>query len=185
MAVIRPPDHADDTFREAAMGLRQVLGPDRLRLAASFRHDGCDERRMTNLRHLAEHLRLELIATNDVLHLEPARKMMADVLTCIHEHCTLDEAGLRLAANAERHLKPPAEMHRLFASMPGAIDPPGQPLAAKSRDFHRGAGEGSPQRTRRVGRRGGKERKQENRKAGKHESRQSGALHEFAVYFFA
>ena len=31
------------------------------------------------------------------------------------------EAGFRLAVNAERHLKPPAEMARLFARFPDAI----------------------------------------------------------------
>ena len=51
----------------------------------------------------------------------PERRPLADVLTCIREKCTIAEAGLRLAVNAERHLKPPEEMARLFASFPDAI----------------------------------------------------------------
>ena len=51
----------------------------------------------------------------------PERRPLADVVTCIREKCTIHEAGLRLAANAERHLKPPEEMARLFASFPEAI----------------------------------------------------------------
>ena len=33
--------------------------------------------------------------------------MLQDVLTCIREHCTIFDAGRRLEANAERHLKTP------------------------------------------------------------------------------
>ncbi|MEO0588496.1 MAG: error-prone DNA polymerase, partial [Planctomycetota bacterium] len=35
---------------------------------------------------------------------------------------TIDRAGFRLAPHAERHLKPPDEMARLFADYPGAIE---------------------------------------------------------------
>ena len=62
-----------------------------------------------------------LVAVNDVLYHEPERRPLADVLTCIREKCTIAEAGLRLAVNAERYLKPPAEMARLFAGFPEAI----------------------------------------------------------------
>src|SRR5205814_5516066 len=49
-------------------------------------------------------------------------RALQDVLTCIREGCTIAEAGLRLEANAERHLKSPAEMARLFAKFPGAVE---------------------------------------------------------------
>ncbi len=49
-----------------------------------------------------------------MLYHVPERRPLQDVLTCIREHCTIGEAGFRLAAHAERHLKPPAEMARLF-----------------------------------------------------------------------
>ena len=45
----------------------------------------------------------------------PNAGRLADVLTCIREKCTIAEAGFRLEANAERHLKSPEEMARLFA----------------------------------------------------------------------
>ena len=57
---------------------------------------------------------LPLVATNAVLYHAPHRRPLQDVLTCIREKCTIDEAGLRLEANAERHLKSPQEMARLF-----------------------------------------------------------------------
>ena len=43
------------------------------------------------------------------------------MLTCIREKCTLRQAGLKLAVNAERHLKSPAEMARLFKNFPEAV----------------------------------------------------------------
>ena len=51
----------------------------------------------------------------------PRRKPLADVLACIREKCTIAEAGYRLEANAERHLKRGAEMARLFAHYPQAV----------------------------------------------------------------
>ena len=62
-----------------------------------------------------------LVAVNDVLYHTPERRPLADVVTCIREKCTIAEAGFRLAVNAERHLKPPVEMARLFAAFPDAI----------------------------------------------------------------
>ena len=62
-----------------------------------------------------------LIAVNDVHMHHPDRRPLADVLTCIREKLTIDRAGRRLAANAERHLKAPQEMARLFADAPEAV----------------------------------------------------------------
>src|SRR5215472_7692267 len=46
---------------------------------------------------------------------------LQDVVTCIREHLTLDQAGRQLEVNAERHLKAPAEMARLFRAAPQAL----------------------------------------------------------------
>ncbi len=47
---------------------------------------------------------------------------LQDVVTCIREHRTLEEAGRLLEANAERHLKSAEEMTRLVSPMrPKAI----------------------------------------------------------------
>ena len=73
------------------------------------------------LAELAAHARVPLVATNDIHVHSPDRRPLQDVLTCIREHCTIREAGFRLYANAERHLKPPEEMARLFARYPDAI----------------------------------------------------------------
>ena len=48
---------------------------------------------------------MPLIAVNDALYHHPEQRELQDIVTCIREHVTLDEAGKRLEANAERHLK--------------------------------------------------------------------------------
>ena len=90
-------------------------------LAASFLYQGDDRARITRLDRMAGHTGLRLLATNDVLYHSPARRPLQDVMTCIRHKTTLAQAGYRLQVNAERHLKSPAEMQRLFAEWPHAI----------------------------------------------------------------
>ncbi|MCA8932680.1 MAG: error-prone DNA polymerase, partial [Rhodospirillaceae bacterium] len=88
---------------------------------ASARYDGRAAERLAALAVLARQAGTPLVATNDVIAHGPQRKPLADVLTCIRLGTTIDAAGWQLAANAERHLKPPAEMARLFARHPDAV----------------------------------------------------------------
>ncbi len=96
--------------------------PDSVYLAASVHYRGEDKARLAVLSALAERTGAPLVATNDVLYHVPERRPLQDVLTCIREHCTIRSAGFRLGPNAERYLKPPAEMARLFRDHPDAID---------------------------------------------------------------
>jgi error-prone DNA polymerase len=93
----------------------------RVWLAARVAFDGEDRRRLRLLGELAFATGARLIATTEPLCHAPERRPLLDVLTCIREKTTLDSAGRRLAANAERHLKPPEEMERLYRSAPGAV----------------------------------------------------------------
>jgi len=70
---------------------------------------------------LADAFRVPLVATGGVSFATPEERPLFDVLTSIREHVPLHRAGRRLAANAERYLKPPAQMARLFADRPGAV----------------------------------------------------------------
>ncbi len=99
-----------------------LLAPGRVWLAAALTY-GTHMRQQLALRIAqAQTASLPLIAVNDVLMHTPDRRPLADVVTCIREHVTVAEAGARrLAANAERHLKTPEEMTRLFADTPQAI----------------------------------------------------------------
>jgi DNA-directed DNA polymerase III PolC len=68
-----------------------------------------------------EQLGFELFATNRPFMHAPERKPLHDVLTCILHKTTLKEAKTRLAANAERHLKPLPELLKLWADRPDLI----------------------------------------------------------------
>jgi error-prone DNA polymerase len=70
---------------------------------------------------VAAQLGLPTVAVNDVLYHGPHRRPLQDVMTCIREHCTISDAGFRLEANAERHLKPPEEMMRLFRGFEDSV----------------------------------------------------------------
>jgi error-prone DNA polymerase len=111
-----PPSRLDATFRTNIQRIAADFG-DRAYLAASRRHRADDARR---LRALAD-LPLPMVATNDVHYHVPERRALQDVMTCIRLGCRIDEAGLALQPNAERHLKTPAEMARLFKDFPAAI----------------------------------------------------------------
>ena len=85
-------------------------------------YSGDDARRLEQLAAIARDSFIPLIAVNDVLYHAPERRALQDVVTCIREHLTIDRAGRCLEANAERHLKSPQEMTRLFRNWPKAID---------------------------------------------------------------
>ncbi len=70
---------------------------------------------------LAEAFRVPIVATGGVSFATMEERPLFDVLTAIREHVTVMRAGRRLAANAERYLKPPAQMARLFADRPAAV----------------------------------------------------------------
>ncbi|MDQ3211229.1 MAG: PHP domain-containing protein, partial [Acidobacteriota bacterium] len=70
---------------------------------------------------LASAFHVPVIATNGVRFAQPSDRPLYDVLTCIRHKTTLERAGRRLAWNAERYLKGPAAIARLFADMPHAV----------------------------------------------------------------
>ncbi|MCW5679299.1 MAG: error-prone DNA polymerase [Xanthobacteraceae bacterium] len=123
IVLLLPPAAVVD--REAtvgsAIGALKSCFRDRLSIAANVLYRGDDTRRLADLATFAARHGVRLVATNDVHAHSPHRRPFQDVLTCIREHCTIAGAGYRLFANAERHLKPPAEMARLFRAYPDAI----------------------------------------------------------------
>src|SRR5437868_4421315 len=107
-----------------AQGILQQLRASRadgVWLAASLIYRGDDKRRLARLHRLALAAKVPLLATNEVLYHNPARRPLQDVLTCIREKTTIEAVGKRLEANAERYLKPPHEMARLFRDIPEAV----------------------------------------------------------------
>lgn len=120
LVLVVPPDRLEPTFERDLKRIRGEL-PD-VWLAAARRYGARDLHRLARLDALAQAAAIPMVATNDVLYHGPERRPLQDVLTCIRETCTIHEAGLRLAANAERHLKHPEEMARLFARFPGVVE---------------------------------------------------------------
>ena len=118
--IVMPQRRLTPSFAERIAALA-AAARGRVHLGASFPYRGDERRRLGELADLAAQTRAPLVATNDVLYHDPSRRPLADVLTCIREKCTIAEAGFRLEANAERHLKGGAEMARLFERYPEAV----------------------------------------------------------------
>ncbi len=90
-------------------------------LGVTLNRAGRDRRALADLRALSAETGIPLIAINDALYACPDARPLHDILTCIREKTTIHKAGRLLAANAERYLKPPGEMARLFHDAPEAI----------------------------------------------------------------
>src|SRR5580704_16762589 len=117
-AAPHPGDKAEFIERLAAL---VRAAPGRAFLAGVHYHRGDEPRRLALLAELGERLGAPLVAVNDVHYHAPERRPLLDVVTCIREKCTLSQAGFRLAVNAERHLKTPDKMARLFKNFPDAV----------------------------------------------------------------
>ncbi|GMM94236.1 error-prone DNA polymerase [Qipengyuania sp. MTN3-11] len=90
-------------------------------IAAAYLHTGDDIARIETLDALAKAHGLSILATNDVHYATPDRRPLQDVMTAIRHKTTVAAAGHLLAANAERYLKSPETMVRLFARWPHAV----------------------------------------------------------------
>jgi error-prone DNA polymerase len=110
----------DATLAQRLADLTRHL-PSLRHIAVSYLYRGDDRARINRLDRLARAHGLSILATNDVRYHAPERRPLQDVMTCIREKTTIHKAGFRLNANAERHLKTPAEMARLFADWPHAL----------------------------------------------------------------
>jgi error-prone DNA polymerase len=124
--------HADDLLLivmpdQRVDGLEAVLcelartRPGAVWLGASMHRRGDDARRLLRLKAIAGKAGVPLLATNDALYHDAAQRDLQDVMTCIREGVKLETAGRLLEVNAERHLKTPGEIARLFRAAPEAI----------------------------------------------------------------
>ena len=91
-------------------------------IAASFLYTGNDLARIARLDTLAKDHGLSILASNDVHYHIPERRPLQDVMTAIRYRTTVANAGYLLHGNAERYLKPPETMCRLFEPWPHAIE---------------------------------------------------------------
>ena len=119
LLIVIPPRRPEGL--EATLARLQAVRPGAVWLGAAMHRRGDDRRRLDRLAGLAQATGAPLLAMNDALYHGPAERDLQDVLTCIREGVSIDRAGHRLLINAERHLKAPAEMARLFADAPEAL----------------------------------------------------------------
>ncbi|MEM9591558.1 MAG: error-prone DNA polymerase [Pseudomonadota bacterium] len=113
--------HNDAQFEKDLLRLKETLNAP-LYLGAHHCYRGDDRMQIERAAQIAARTSIPLIATGAVLYHAPERRPLQDVLTCIREKCSLSDVGFRLEANAERHLKAPAEMARLFKGYEDALE---------------------------------------------------------------
>jgi error-prone DNA polymerase len=120
LVAVLVPDGPD---ADCAGWLRRLAADfgDRAYLALSLRRRPRDQLRLHQFSTLAALARVATVATNDVLFHAADRRILQDVVTCIREGCTIDDAGFRRERHADRYLKRPDEMARLFARWPDAV----------------------------------------------------------------
>jgi error-prone DNA polymerase len=118
--VIPPPTHDYVAFKKQLHHLKNQLEIP-LYLALIHHYSGDEQNRFKKLRQLGNLYKIPLIAVNPVLYHQPDQKPLQDILTCIREKCRIFEAGLRLDANAEAHIKSPLEMLRLYKGHEDAL----------------------------------------------------------------
>jgi error-prone DNA polymerase len=113
-------DEADATTQGNLQRLKADFAG-RAYLALTLQRRPGDAHRLFMLAQMAAAHKIPTVATNDVLYHTPQRRILQDVVTCIREGCTIDDAGFRRERFADRHLKPPEEMARLFNRHPKAV----------------------------------------------------------------
>ncbi|HSV02614.1 MAG TPA: error-prone DNA polymerase, partial [Phenylobacterium sp.] len=121
LVAIAPASDVLDPAFEQRLKRWRAAWPDRLYLGARLLHRGDDRARLAAMAQMAQRTGAPMVATNGVLYHHFERRPLQDVLTCIREGTTIDAAGLRLQANAERYLKPAREMARLFQGHEAAL----------------------------------------------------------------
>ncbi len=120
LIAILVPDAADDLCALRLRRLSEAFG-NCAYMALTLRRRPNDQLRLFELSNMAAQARVPTVVTNDVLFHVPAKRILQDVVTCIRHGCTIDDAGFRRERHADKYLKPPAEMHRLFARYPEAL----------------------------------------------------------------
>jgi error-prone DNA polymerase len=110
-------DEADDT----ALHQTKTTFGDRGHVALTLRRRPGDAVRLRLLADRAQAAGVATVVTGDVLYHAPHRRVLQDVMSCIREGCRIEAAGHRLERFADRHLRAPGEVARLFADYPEAV----------------------------------------------------------------
>jgi error-prone DNA polymerase len=106
---------------EGAARLKDVFGR-RLALAVARHRVAGEEARVLGARAVGRRLGIPVAVTNEVHTHDRRRQVLQDVLTSVRLGTTVDRAGRRLFPNAERTLKGPEEMARLWSDFPEGLE---------------------------------------------------------------
>ncbi|GGE07864.1 error-prone DNA polymerase [Rhizobium anhuiense] len=114
------PDLPDETCAVQLRKMSEIFG-NRAYVSLALRRRPNDQLRLHEISNLASKFKVRTVVTNDVLFHEPSRRQLQDVVTCIRNNTTIDEVGFERERHADRYLKPPEEMGRLFPRYPDAL----------------------------------------------------------------
>ncbi|WP_282078803.1 error-prone DNA polymerase [Epibacterium ulvae] len=120
MILIALPQRSLDEAIPDIRKLRQQF-PNHVFLGATPCYDGSDQAYLNSCAQAAQRTSAPMVAVGDVLMHRANRRQLADVLTCMREHITIDQIGTRALPNGERRLKAGADMARLFRNHPAAL----------------------------------------------------------------
>ena len=120
LIAILVPDRPDAACAVQLKKLKAVFGPEAHVALTLHRRPG-DALRLHELEALARAAGVTPVVTNRVLFHDKDRRLLQDVVTCIRENTTIDDVGFKRDRHADRHLKAPREMLRLFPRHPAAL----------------------------------------------------------------
>lgn len=95
--------------------------PGHVFLGAAPKYNGADQAYLKACAQLAQRTSAPMVAIGDALMHHASRRQLADVLTCMRDHITIDQIGTRGLPNGERRLKGAQDMKRMFRDHPAAI----------------------------------------------------------------
>lgn len=120
MVGILVPDEADDICAAQMRRVSKIFGS-LAYVALSLRRRPNDQLRLYKLANVAADLGVKPVVTNDVLFHEPGRRQLQDIVTCVRNRTTIDAIGSDRERHADRYLKSPQEMYRLFPEYSRAV----------------------------------------------------------------
>jgi error-prone DNA polymerase len=113
-------DESDERLATDLARMKRVFG-DRAYCALTYRLEPNEPSRLDAIAALARAAGVPTVATGDVLYDRPDKRMLQDVVTCIRLKTTIDALGFRGERHADRFLKSPLDMRRVFARHPDAL----------------------------------------------------------------
>jgi error-prone DNA polymerase len=120
LGVLVPPTRPDHGFLAAA-GMLACAMPERLWVAMRRTDDVESSIASERACHLAEALRVPVVACSDVRMHAASRRPLLDVLACIRQGVPIDRAGELVARHAERRLRRREEILVRYADRPDAV----------------------------------------------------------------